>query len=410
MSLYAVWDAINDPWMGNLTDRPFKFTEKWGRRFPWVAFGVFPWAILYIFIFTTPDVDPDQGAWLIFIYLLIILIAYDSFYTIWNINSEALMPFKFRDFNERRKVSGIKAIWGIIGLVLGIAVPPLFVEYGDKSSYIIQGIVLAIIVVILGALMLPGHREDKLLIEQYLESAQEHKKDVSFFKALIEALKKKNFLIMITLHFLYSILTGLLIASGNYIIRYNLKEDPSAFLFVMLSYLIASLATIPLWIKVAQKINDNKKMITIGSVFMGLMVLLIMFVNSLIMFIIITALVGIGGGIFFVMQDVINADVIDEAVVLDGERREGTYFGIKFFIGRFSNVVVFIVLAVVHIATGFNPATENQTPLALLGIKIHISLIPGIALLIGAFIFWRGYDLTTERLDVIQAKIKELKF
>jgi Na+/melibiose symporter-like transporter len=178
----------------------------------------------------------------------------------------------------------------------------------------------------------------------------------------------------------------------------------------MLSYLIASLATIPLWIKVAQKINDNKKMITIGSVFMGLMVLLIMFVNSLIMFIIITALVGIGGGIFFVMQDVINADVIDEAVVLDGERREGTYFGIKFFIGRFSNVVVFIVLAVVHIATGFNPATENQTPLALLGIKIHISLIPGIALLIGAFIFWRGYDLTTERLDVIQAKIKELKF
>ena len=134
MSFYAAWDAINDPWMGNLTDRPFKFTEKWGRRFPWVAIGVFPWAILYIFIFTAPDVDPNTGGWLIFIYLLIILIAYDFFYTIWNINSEALMPFKFRDFQERRKVSGIKAFWGIIGLVLGIAVPPLFVEYGDKQS------------------------------------------------------------------------------------------------------------------------------------------------------------------------------------------------------------------------------------------------------------------------------------
>ncbi len=410
MSIYAAWDAINDPCMGNLTDRSFSFTEKWGRRFPWVALGVFPWAILYIFIFTVPDVDPNTGGWLIFTYVLIILVAYDTFYTIWNINSEALMPFKFRDFDERRKVSGIKAIWGIIGLVLGIAVPPLFVEYGDKSSYVMQGIILAIIAVILGALMLPGHREDKTLIGQYLESVQEHKKDVSFFRALIESLKKKNFLIMITLHFLYSILTGLLIASGNYFIRYNLKEDPSAFLLVMLSYLIASLATIPIWIRVAQKMNNNKKMITIGSVFMGLMVLLIMFVNSLISFIIVIGLVGIGGGIFFVMQDVINADVIDEAVVLDGVRREGTYFGIKFFIGRFSNVCVFITLAVVHIATGFNPVVENQTPLALWGIKIHMSLIPGIALLIGALIFWKWYDLSTDRLDEIQAKIKELKF
>jgi GPH family glycoside/pentoside/hexuronide:cation symporter len=410
MSLYSAWDAINDPWMGNLTDRPFKFTEKWGRRFPWVAIGVFPWAILYIFIFTTPDVDPNTGGWLIFTYLLFILIIYDTFYTVWNINSEALMPFKFRNYDERRKVSGIKAIWGIIGLVLGIAVPPLFVEYGVKSSYVTQAIILAIIIVILGILMLPGHREDKALIIQYLKSAKELRKNVSFFKALVEALKKKNFLIMITLHFLYSILTGLLIASGNYILRYNLKEDPSAFLLVMLAYLIVSLLTIPIWIKVAQKVNNNKLMITIGSIVMGTMTLLIMLVDSLTMLIIVVALIGLGGGIFFVMQDVINADVIDEAVVLDGERREGTYFGIKFFIGRFSNVFVFVAIAVIHIATGFNPVIENQTPLALLGIKIHMSLIPGIALLIGAIIFWKWYDLTPEKMDQVKDKIIQLKF
>ena len=410
MSLYAVWDAINDPWIGNLTDRPFKFTKKWGRRFPWVAIGVFPWAVLYIFIFTTPNVDPNTDGWLIFIYILIILIAYDTFYTIWNINSEALMPFKFRNFQERRKVSGIKAIWGIFGLVLGIAVPPLFVEYGDKQSYVTQAIILAVIAIILGTLMLPGHREEKSLISQYLEAEKEHRKNISFFKALIEAVKKRNFLIMITLHFLYSILTGLLIASGNYFIRYNLKEDPSSFLLVMGAYLIVSLITIPIWIKVAQKVNNNKKMITIGSIVMALMTLLIMVVNSLIMLIIVVALIGLGGGIFFVMQDVINADVIDEAVVLDGERREGTYFGIKFFIGRFSNVFVFVAIAVVHIVTGFNPVIENQTPLALLGIKVHMSLIPGIALLIGALIFWKWYDLSTEKTYQIKDKIKKLKF
>jgi GPH family glycoside/pentoside/hexuronide:cation symporter len=410
MSLFSVWDAINDPFLGNITDHPFKFTKKWGRRFPWVAIGIFPWAILYIFIFTVPNVNPNTEGWIIFMYLLIILIAYDTFYTLWNINSEALFPFKFRNFKERRKVSGIKAFWGIIGLVLGIAIPPLFVEYGNKQTYITQAIVLAIIAIVLGSLMLPGHREKQELIVKYLEAEKVHRKNIGFLKALNEAVKKKNFILMISLHFAYTILTGLLIASMNYFLKYILNEDPSAFIIVMGAYLIISLITIPIWIKVAHKMNNNKNMIVIGAIVMALMTLLLFIVDSLLMLIIVSALIGLGGGIFFVMQDVINADVLDETVVLDGERREGTYFGIKFFIARFSEVFVFVAIAVVHLSTGFNPTVEIQTPLALFGIKLHMALIPAIALLIGALVFWKYYDLTPDKTTDIQAKIKDLKF
>lgn len=34
--VFAVWDATNDPIVGYFSDRPFRFTKKWGRRFPWV--------------------------------------------------------------------------------------------------------------------------------------------------------------------------------------------------------------------------------------------------------------------------------------------------------------------------------------------------------------------------------------
>ncbi|MHA1803081.1 MAG: MFS transporter, partial [Promethearchaeota archaeon] len=263
-SIYSVWDAINDPLLGSLMDRPYRFTRKWGRRFPFVAMAIFPWGILYIFLFTPPAADV-MGGWSIFIYLLIILIAYDTFYTIWDVSSEALFPFKFRDYKERRKVSGTKAFWGIIGLVLGMVVPPLFVEYGNKQSYITQAIILGIIAVIVGALMLPGHVESKEIIEEYLTTWEMRGKRVSFIKALAETLKKKNFLLLILLHFTYTILTGLLIASLNYFIRYNLREDPDVFLIIMLGYIIVSLSTIPLWIKVSHKINDNRKMTFIGS-------------------------------------------------------------------------------------------------------------------------------------------------
>ena len=40
--LYSVWNAFNDPLIGYLTDRPFKFTKKWGRRFPWIIISFIP--------------------------------------------------------------------------------------------------------------------------------------------------------------------------------------------------------------------------------------------------------------------------------------------------------------------------------------------------------------------------------
>jgi len=39
-----------------------------------------------------------------------------------------------------------------------------------------------------------------------------------------------------------------------------------------------------------------------------------------------------------------------------------------------------------------------------------MSLIPGIALLIGAIIFWKWYDLSPEKTEQIKAKIIQLKF
>jgi GPH family glycoside/pentoside/hexuronide:cation symporter len=223
------------------------------------------------------------------------------------------------------------------------------------------------------------------------------------------ALKKKNFMVVVGLQFFYYILTGLLLASMNYFLKYNLKAEPEAFIVVMGSYLIMSLITIPIWVKMAQRINNNKKMITAGAFLMAFVTIPLIFLDSLIQLIITAAMIGFAGGIFFVMQDAVFADVVDEAVILDGgERREGTYFGLKIFLSRLSSIFVAMSIAIVHILTGFNPSAIEQTPLALIGIRIHIGLIPVISLLIGAFIFWKFYNITPERSNEIKAKIKEL--
>jgi GPH family glycoside/pentoside/hexuronide:cation symporter len=80
--IYSIWDAINEPLLGNITDKPFKFTRKWGRQYPWVIMGLFPWALFYILIFTTPNLDPSSQSWLIFLYIFVVLILFDFFYTL----------------------------------------------------------------------------------------------------------------------------------------------------------------------------------------------------------------------------------------------------------------------------------------------------------------------------------------
>ncbi len=403
--VYSIWDAINEPLIGNLTDRPLKITRKYGRRLPWVIIGVFPWALSYILIYLAPS----DSQILIFFYALLILVIYDGFYTLWSVNSEALLPYKFSDFDERRKVSGMRGFWGVIGLILGFLVPPMIVDYGIKETYIFQAIILAIIICASGFLMIPGHKEGKEVLQRYLETYKDEKWRFNFFKDIVKAVKKKNFLMWLVLHFGYTILTGLLIASLNYFIKYILKLESSAMILGMSGYLLVSILSIPLWIKVAIKVNNNKKMIVLGSLFMGIATMVLFFANSIIAMLIIGCFVGLTGGVFFVMQDAINADVLDEMTLLDGERLEGTYLGVKFFFGRMANVVQFLILVLIHAFTNFVPEVINQSDLALLGIRLHISIIPGIAIIIGVLIFWKFYDLTPERMKEIKEKIIQQK-
>ena len=89
LAIYAIWDAINDPLVGYITDRPFKFTKKWGRRFPWILFAYVPWIISFLLIFSPPNVD---NQWIIFGWLALTLCVYDILESVVTVNFRSLFP------------------------------------------------------------------------------------------------------------------------------------------------------------------------------------------------------------------------------------------------------------------------------------------------------------------------------
>ena len=406
--LYGLWNAVNDPLLGWYTDHTFKFTRKWGRRLPRVISGVIIESILFIFIFAPPNVNPVTQGWIIFAWALIFLCAHDTAYTLWNINSESLIVVKFPEEDERRRVSGIRAFYGVIGVFLAFLIPPLFIEEGVVQSYLIMAIVLAIIGFIGGVIMIPGHRENKELIDHYFNSGAAYAERENFIKEFISSIKKKNFALLVMLSFVYAFVTESILISLIYFVIYNLDASVEAVIYPVIGYLIGATITIPIWTKLSNKMRNNKKLIVIGALFLGLATLTFLFINSVIWLLIAGIIIGVPTGLFFAIQDAVYADVVDEVVSIDGTRREASLFGIKSLVQRIALAIVPVIVVGIHILTGFDPATGTQSELALFGIRLHIALIPGILLMIGGLLFWKFYDLTPEKLKNVRAKIKEL--
>lgn len=176
--IYAIWNAIDDPFLAFLTDRPFSFTKKWGRRFPWIIIGGIPWIISYILIFTPPNVDPQAGSWILFTWLVFSTCLFDTFASIFFINVAALFPDKFRSVKERRIATGIDVVIGVFGTIFGAIIPPLLITFGDLQSYIIQGGAIAIICLVALAIAVPGCRDDQSAIDSYLAKHGEKKSKI----------------------------------------------------------------------------------------------------------------------------------------------------------------------------------------------------------------------------------------
>jgi len=388
--IYAIWNAINDPLVGYLVDRPFKFTKKWGRKFPWVIFGGIPWVFCYLLLFIPPDVDPvGDGAWILFAWLVITTCLYDTFASIYNVNFYMIFPDKFRSDSERREAAGISTLVGTFGIVLGAVVPPMFIVFGDRSTYAMQaGVVIIICLIVLG-LTIPGAREDQARIDCYLEKCEEGYEKESFFKTFRSCLKQKNFIAYIIAFVFYSAMGVMMISSITYLVRFILGMEAGAVTLIMVGFLIGSFCSIPIWIKIAQKTNNDRKTIIIAAFFMAFALIPLIFLRDYILIIISVAVWGVGLGGFWAMQGPVFANAIDEAVIDTGKREEGIYGGIQAFFGRAALVIQAISFAIVHTLTGFVEGADTQSEAAIWGIHIHM-------------------DLTPEKVKVNKAKLAEM--
>jgi len=406
--IYVIWNSANDPLVGYLTDRPNRFWRKYGKRFPMVMIGTVPAVLLLAVIFSPPYLDPVEGAWIYFAWILITTCSYEFFFTLSSLNHFALYPDKFKTDKQRRRSGGIRMALALVGTAVGFIIPPMLIEYGDRGSYTSMAWIFVIINLIIFLSLIPGHKESKLLKERYLREQQEYKEQISFWNSIKTVLKHKNFIMVIVVFFLDSIIGASLTASIQYVTKYVLETEAEISIFILAGFLLGALISLGPWLIFSEKINNNRRMLIIGVFLNTIFLLPFMFVQSLLWMTISAVLLGIGGGALRIGRNPVMADAIDEAVLDSKRHLEGAFMGVYTFFNRFALIAQGLIFAIVHELTGFNAALTTQSDLAKFGIRLHTAFIPMIFTLIGLVLFVIIYNLTPERTKEIQEKLKDL--
>ncbi len=407
LATFAVWDAINDPIVGYLSDRPYRFTKKWGRRFPWIIGSFIPMVICFLLIFTPPNVDPQDNPWIIFIWLIITTCLFDTFESMVFMNFFSLFPDKFRTESERLKVSGFGIYFGFFGILIGMLLPPMIIVFERSETYFLMAIVVVIICLVCWIISIPGVRDDKEVVECFLAKCEETE-DISIFKDLSSAIKQKNLRAYMIVYFLFFVLMSTMGASFLYYVRFVLNAEASLTVLIMGLYLLGVLVATPLWLVYVRKTHEKKRVMIMGGIIMVSTAILITFIPNLTFLLIIIFIHGMGLGGFSVMINPVFSDVIDESVILTENRREGLLGGLRFFVTNLARVVQALILAFVHELTGFIEDSDTQPASAIFGIQLHIGLIPALFLLVGLLTFWKLYDITPDKVEQNKLKLKQL--
>lgn len=398
--IWSLWNAINDPLLGALSDRT---KTRWGRRTPYIVGAVVPLCIVIVLLYT----PPTDIAIIAFIYFLIIMILFDTFFTMYDLNYCALFPEQFQDLEQRAKASAIKQLFTIIGLIFVFIIPTIIIPDLTNKKYIANYMYAAltmIIFIIIGAVIMI-----KFGIKERAEFSEDYKTAPPILTSLKFSLKNKNFRIFIIMNLCYWYVVGMLpiIAPlyGKFVL--GIGEGEAYLLGLLLGLTFISAACfMPLWRYIAVKVG-MKKGVMISLITFIVTLSPFMFISNVSMAIFAFIFVGLGlsGAIYF--GDIILSAIIDDDELKIGTRRDGGYFGINALITKLSTILVIITISFVFNTVGwtvFEPvATEN----IILGLRSLMFIFPAIALTIGLIVFTR-FPITKEKYEQIKHDIEKL--
>ncbi|UCH03683.1 MAG: MFS transporter [Candidatus Thorarchaeota archaeon] len=404
--MWSFWNAINDPLLGLASDRT---KTKWGRRKPWIAVGFIPLSFMMIFLWT----PPVGNMALSFVYFLVMIMVFDTLFTMVSLNITSLFPEMWLEEKERNSANNYRSMFTVIGLIVAFIVPTLFISDLSAatvpaaqvlSEYQFSGAILAIAAAICYTItLLWGVRERP-------EFSSDSQSVPNWGKAFRHTLGNRTFqwyLVSNTcVWYVFGLIPTIVPLYGQFVLNIGAGETIMLGLLLAAAFISGGIF-VNLWKYLVNRWDDLRKTWMVAMVFWAVTLAVVVFVSDVTVALVVFAINGIGLAGNLQLRDLVIAHIIDEDEVQTGVRREGAFFGVNALIMRLSVVFIFLSIASVFNNTGwavFDPLPGAET---ILGLRLLLGVFPAIALLMGALGMTR-FRLTGEEWRSVKKQRDEI--
>jgi GPH family glycoside/pentoside/hexuronide:cation symporter len=397
--IYAIWNAVNDPLFGYITDNT---RSRWGRRIPYMRFTAPFLALTFILVWFAPQ---KAGQPAIFWWMLVTMLLYDTAYTIIGLTYSSLLPEVTESDAERNDLQISASLFGLFGTLLGFIIPDLVrPKTGGNASFLpLQMAMIAVGIV--GALLIIA---TTLKVKERPEFTRVDKA-INLRNTLKFTFSSKSFLVLVAANFMSILMSSLITGAIYYLADYVVKINTMLLLACLFVPLIIGVPCTKIFTKRFGVVGGQQIMLTIAAV--GLLAIMVV-PTALIPLCLALAGFGLAGP--QTLTNVLFAQVTDEDETRSGVRREGAFFGINALITKPAQSVAIALSPFILQTTHFVTREQNggaiflnQPESAILGIKIIAGLVPGIAMALSAIILiW--FPLRGETLHKIQNTVLEM--
>ncbi|MEI8084591.1 MAG: MFS transporter [Paludibacter sp.] len=388
MLVARFWDMAIDPIIGVISDRT---NTRWGKFRPYILFGAIPYAVLAILTFTTPNLG-EMGK---IIYAGATYVLLMTAYAFINLPYSALGAVMTDDTYERAGLNTFRFIAGFTGqfVVTGLALSlAQFFGHGDKAQgfqytvFLFAGLSLVFFFI--------TFQTTKERVQPPKEQKNSLKED------LRNLLANKAWRILAIVGIISFIMFAMQNAAIAYYFKYYLGRENNVQLFNVIGT-VALIVALPFSKPLAKRFG-NKNVFIGSSLISGLFFMLIYLpgitdLNTIYAFNII-AKMAYAPAVPLLWTMI--ADSADYGEWTTGRRATGLYFSAAVFAQKAGWGIGAAIAGWILTISNFVPNVA-QTETAITGIKLLVSVIPGI-LYMSCALFMIFYKIDSKTTDLMK--------
>jgi GPH family glycoside/pentoside/hexuronide:cation symporter len=408
-----IWDAINDPVVGVLSD---KTKSRWGRRLPWLFYGAIPFGIFFFLQWIVPRFSDDSSVnvWALFWYYVVIGIISQVFYTIVNLPYTAMTPELTQDYDERTSLNSFRFTFSIGGSIFSLLLAKVVFDTiaQREQQYMVLAAICAVISVLSLYWCVWGTRERVMAYEAKRRETEEPS-PIPIAQQLKIVFSNRPFLYVIGIY-LFSWLAVQITASiiPYFVVNWvGLKESdvPTALIGVQGTALLMLFV----WSALSKKVGKK------AVYYMGMALWIIaqaglffLQPNQVGLMYVLAVMAGVGVSTAYLVPWSMIPDVIELDELQTGLRREGVFYAFMVLLQKFGLALGLFLVGIALEAAGFKEAVAGQDILpvqpesALLAIRIATGPLP-MFFLIGGIILTHFYPITRDIHAEILLKLRE---